>query len=170
MSFQHYFNMERLALNVAEKAIGDLPDKREYDDGIPIVDDTAMQALEKGSIAIIMLNIFIESYINDILNNCIEEKTDGFLKCNLTEKLELIYLYYRKDISELRKTYGWQVFKESQKIRNGIVHFKKSEMGYSGYTPDLFIEKSSLNELFLKEPMKKYMDEIIGFAKRIAED
>ena len=113
---------------------------------------------------------FIESYINDILNNCIEEKTDGFLKCNLTEKLELIYLYYRKDISELRKTYGWQVFKESQKIRNGIVHFKKSEMGYSGYTPDLFIEKSSLNELFLKEPMKKYMDEIIGFAKRIAED
>ena len=78
--------------------------------------------------------------MNSILRDCAHYTGEILLKSSIEEKFDILYLYYKTDISKLKSKNYWNIFKKVIKVRNELVHYKKNYMGMSGNIP-IYMEK-----------------------------
>lgn len=169
MSFGMYLNIEVLALKIIRKSIMQMTESNNKTDeyGFDACDESLFENnLEHGWIVVVMLINYVESMINTILRDCVQYKGEKLMKSNLEEKLEIIHMFYKKDIRILKGNNLWNTFKMVTRIRNELIHYKDNYIGDSGVgITNVVIGKISLVEMFTKEKMNEISNNFIEFSK-----
>lgn len=168
MAFGFYMNMERLSLEIAKEHVQKMTDDNLWDD-IFLDDNKLYNNIKNGFVVITQLITFIESFLNTILNNCIGYDDEKLLRVSIEEKLEIIFLYYKKDLSEIKSLYQWCVFGKVKKVRNEMVHFKKTYIGDGTGIPQFSIANHEVQEFFTKTNMEQIINQIIQLGDLVAE-
>lgn len=169
MAFGYYMNMERMTLDIAREHLNYMTnDNMLYDvflDEIKLINN-----VKNGFIIITQLNVFVESFVNTILNKCIGYNKEQLLKTSVDEKLEIIFLYYKKDFSIIKSQHMWEKYKKILKVRNEMIHYKKTYIGDGTGIPNFSITNIEVKEFFTKRYMEQAISEIILLGDKIAKN
>lgn len=172
MSVGFYMNMEKMSLNIVKEHLQYMTNDnilKGFED-LKYLDQEKLEAnIKNGFIIITQLSIFIESFLNTILNNCVKYESENILKSKIEEKLEIIFLYYRKELITVRSNNYWKIFKEMTSVRNEMIHFKGVEIDDGLGLFDFKIKNISVNCYFTKGNMENLIDKIIKLSELIAE-
>lgn len=169
MAFEYYMNMERLSLDIANEHLKNMTNDNMEDD-IWLSEKKLENNIKNGFIIITQLITFIESFLNTILNNCIDCSDLKLLKTNIDEKISIIFLYYKKDFSTIKEQHYWQHFNKIRSIRNEMIHYKISDIGISGGLPNFSFSGIEVSVLFTKKYMKQSIENIITLSELIASE
>lgn len=161
MAFSFYFNMEKLALEIANEHLENMTDDNMYDD-LWLDDNKLSNNLKNGFIIITQLITFFESFLNSILIDCIGYSGEKLLKCSNDEKIEIIFMHYKKQFNNIKSSHLWENHIKNNRIRNELIHFKEINIGDGGMLPDFYICKVSVKDFFIKSNItniiKKYVE------------
>ena len=167
MAWGIYFNMEKLAITIAQKHIQNMTSNNFLDDCF-LDDEKLLNNLENGFVAITQLSCLIESFLNTIINSCIGYDNDTLLKCSIDEKIEIIYMHYGKDFSTIKSQNPWATYRKITKVRNSMIHFKKTYIGDGSGTPDFILGGESAANFFTKQNLEKALSDLINLTHLIA--
>lgn len=167
MAFGQFMNMEKLSLSIVENHIIHMTDNNfePYEDINTLDIEKFINNISNGFVIITQLNCFFESFINSILNMCMRYQGEILLKCSVKEKLDLIFMHYEKDLSPIYNSHLWGFVNKTKKIRNEMIHYKKSFLCHSTVMPDFKLGGSYVGEFFTK----KNIEETIGYHKQLAD-
>lgn len=169
MACGYYMNMERIAVEIAMEHIELMEENIQDENFVEFLDlDKVAKNIKNGFVIISQSITFIESFFNTIINKCMMQNTDLLLKMSIEEKLEVVCLYYKKNSLEIKGTHYWEMFRKMSKIRNELVHFKRSYICECTAIQDFNIANISVKEFFIKSNMKKALKQIIDLGGRIA--
>ncbi|MBQ9608792.1 MAG: hypothetical protein IJV15_05010 [Lachnospiraceae bacterium] len=90
MADSYFFNMEKLSLNVAKEHIQMMTEDIGYCDNF-FDEEKLVNNLKNGFVALTMLNCFVESFVNSIIDSCMKYDEEVLLKCSIEEKIEIIF-------------------------------------------------------------------------------
>ena len=169
MAFGYYMNMERIALDIAKEHVENMTDDNMEDD-IFLDEEKLKNNVKNGFIVITQLIAFIESYLNTILNTCVKYSGKELLKSSIEEKLEIIFLYYKKDLSIIKSQHYWECFRKILKVRNEMIHFKITDIGMGTGIPNFSFAGIEAKSFFTKHTMQDSIDKIIILGDLIAEE
>lgn len=167
MAFSYFFNMEKLSLSIAQEHIQGMTEDMNYIDNF-FDDDKLINNLKNGFVELTMLNSFIESFVNTIIDSCMKYDGEVLLKCSIDEKIEIIFMYYGKDFRVLKSKDAWGTYKSASKVRNELIHFKKSYIGDGTGTPDFMIGKQRISDFFIRSKLEKIYEKYIELTDLIA--
>lgn len=167
MSFSYYLNMEQLSLQIAKQHILNMTDTI-YCDDVGLDWEKSINNIQNGFVVVTQLNCYIESFLNTIINACIGYDKELLLKCSIDEKIELIFMHYNKSFDEIKGQHTWGSFRKTQKIRNEMIHFKKTYIGDGTEIPNFELGRQNVADFFTKGNMQKTLQEHVALAKSIA--
>lgn len=167
MAFSYFMNMEKLSLSIAEKHIKCMTDNN-FEDDIVLNDEALINNLENGFVVITQLSCFFESFLNTIINSCMSYNGDTLLKCSVEEKMDLIFMYYKKDWAGIKGDNVWAIHKKTTKVRNGMIHYKRNYVGDGTGIPGYSFEGQEVADFFTKSNMKKMKQGYVQLAEIIA--
>lgn len=171
MAFAYYLNMEKLALEIVEEHAAQMSNSNYCKDNPDTIDDVVFKNnLKYGFIIVVMLSVFVESAINSVLSDIIHYKNERLLKSSIDEKLDIIYLFYKKDINRLRADNNFAKYKELNRIRNELIHFKFSYIGHSSQVPNIKIGNINLAGFFVKSKIYEYISCVNKVIEFLGED
>lgn len=169
MAFEYYMNMERIALDIAKEHADNMTDDNMEND--VFLDENKLENnIKNGFIVITQLITFIESYLNTILNSCIKYKGKELIKASIDEKLEIIFLYYKKDTSVIKCLHYWECFRKILKVRNEMIHFKITGIGMGTGIPNFSFAGVEIKSFFTKQNMRESINKIISLSDLIAKE
>lgn len=169
MAFGYYMNMERIALDIAREHIENMTDDNMEDD-VFLDENKLKNNIKNGFIVITQLITFIESYLNTILNTCIKYTGKDLLKTSIAEKIEIIFLYYKKDISVIKSLDYWECFRKISKVRNEMIHYKITDIGIGTGIPNFSVANVEIKSFFTKQNMQESINKIILLGDSIANE
>lgn len=168
MAWGIYLNMEYLSIKVANEHIDKMTNNNYTN--YSFVDENAFcNNLENGFICLTLLNCYFESLLNTILNSCMNCESEKLLKLSIDEKIDLIFLYYKKDFSDIKSRNEWNIYRQFTRIRNELIHFKKSFIGDGTDIPPITFGNTNLIDYFTQENIIKCKENVINLSKLIAE-
>lgn len=168
MAFGYFMNMEKLTLEIVENHISLMTDDNyEFETFLDI--NKLTNNIKNGFVIITQLNCFIESFLNTIISSCMNYNGEALLKCNIEEKMDLIFMYYKKGWDVIRGQNPWSMYKKTTKVRNEMIHFKKTYIGDGTGIPDFQIGGQYVAKFFTKRNMNLLRDEHIKLAELITE-
>jgi hypothetical protein len=175
MAFHYYINMEMLALDIANESINRMTDSNILYDENGNVEESDWDAFQNnfknGWIVVSMMNNYIECIINTILRDCVCYNGEKLLKASMEEKLEILYMYYKTDITVIKSEHYWGELKKLIKIRNELTHFKNNYIGISGSVPLSWNKPlDEVGDYFTSIKIKKVKNKIITLANKIVSD
>ena len=175
MSFSYFVTLEVLALEIIDEHINYMTNSNVHYDTcaeLDVCDEGAFHNnLKNGWVVVSMLSNYVESAINTILRECVLYYGERLLRSNVEDKLEIIYLHYKADISKTKGEHYWGIFKKLSRMRNELTHFKKSYVGVNGVFPTEWTTPfGDVGKYFTKNEMMKTRDDIIKFCNKIASD
>jgi hypothetical protein len=171
MAFAFYLNMEKLALEIIEEHLTQMSNCNYCEDSPDTIDNVAFKKnLKYGFIIVVMLSVFVESAVNSVLSDIIHYKNERLIKCSVEEKFDIIYLLYNKDIKPLRADNNFAKYKEMNRIRNELIHFKFNYIGHSSCIPNIIVGNISLAKFFVKSKMCEYISCVNKFIEFLGED
>lgn len=169
MAFGFFLNMEALSLKIAQEHIELMTDDNTKDD-VSLENDKILNNIKNGFVVITQLSTFIESFFNTILNSCIGYEDEILLKCSIEEKIAIIFMHYNKNFESIKSQNPWQVFKNTTKVRNEMIHFKKTYIGDGSDIPNFNIANTSVRDFFTQTNMKNALNKHIALSKLIATE
>ena len=170
MAFDFSLNMEKLSLKIADEHTRKMTNNNYIeDDDVFLDEEKLINNIENGFITLTHLNCYIESYLNTIINCCMNYRGERLLKTNIEDKIEYIYLYYKKDIQLLKSLHCWEIFKIGTRVRNEMIHYKISSIGMGTGIPVFEIGKQSVDTYFTIDNMIKIYNGFIELSEVIAE-
>lgn len=168
MSFGNFMNMEKLTLEIIDEHISYMTDDNyEFETFLSI--DKLTNNMKNGFVIITQLSCFIESFLNTIINSCMDYNGESLLKCNIEEKMDLVFLYYKKKWSNIKGQNPWAIYKKTTKVRNEMIHFKRTYIGDETGIPDFEIGGQKVSEFFTQSNIKLLTEKHIELAKLIAD-
>lgn len=167
MAFGQFMNMEKLSLSIVENHIIHMTDNNfePYEDLKALDIGELINNISNGFVIITQLNCFFESFLNSILSMCMRYQGEILLKCSVKEKLDLIFMYYEKDLSSIYSSHQWDFVNKTTKIRNEMIHYKKSYLCHSTAMLDFKLGGSYVGEFFTQNNMKQ----MINYHKQLAD-
>ena len=170
MAHNFFMNLEVLALEIIDEHIEKMTESNSRD--AEYADPEAFRNnLKNGWIVVVALNGYVESVLNTILRECILCRDEKLMKLNFEEKIRMIYMCYKTDISSLRKESCWEAYKKVNRIRNGLIHYKYNYMGISGGIPStLGPPLGDVGVIFTNIEMRKIKEGILKFCEKVVED
>lgn len=167
MAFGHFMNMEILSLSIVENHIIHMTDDNfEQCEDLKLLDtEKLVNNISNGFVIITQLNCFFESFLSSILTMCMKYQGEILLKCSVKEKLDLIFMHYEKDLSLIYNSHLWDFVNKTTRIRNEMVHYKKSFLYDSTVIGDFKLGGSYVGEFFTQ----RNMEEMIGFHTQLAD-
>lgn len=168
MAFSFYMNMERLSLEIAESHISNMTNNN-YEDDCFLKEQDLINNIKNGFVVITQLSCFFESFLNTIINFCMRYNGDLLLKCSVEEKMDLIFMHYQKDCGAVKSQNPWAVYKKTTKVRNEMIHYKKTYIGDGGGIPNFVFGGQHVASFFTKQNMKSIRDEYEKLAELVAK-
>ena len=170
MAFGYYMNMEKMSLEIAGEHIELMEENIQDMQICEFLDiDKLIRNIKDGFVVITQLITFVESFFNTIINTCMQENNELLLKMSIDEKLEIICLYYKVKSSQIKSIHYWGTFRTINKVRNELIHYKKSFICDCTAIQDFNIAGISVKEFFIKSNMDKIMEHIIQLGNHISK-
>lgn len=171
MAFGFFMNMEKLALTIAQKHIDQMSESNVDQNDPPFfAEDALLNNLENGFVAITQMSCFIESFLNTIMNSCMGCEDETLLKCNVNEKIAMIFLYYKRRFDDVKSRNCWEIFRKTARVRNEMIHFKKTYIGVGSDIPSFTLSGEYVADFFTRGNMQKMLAGHVELAKRIADE
>lgn len=167
MAWSYFMNMEKLSLMIANEHLKQMTNDNFIDD-IFLDEEKLINNLKNGFVIITQLNCYIESFLNTIINTCIEYKGKDLYKCNVSVKMDVIFMYYQKDWTSIKEGRLWKIYDKTRKVRNEMMHYKKTYIGDGSGIPEFELGGEKVSQFFTKDNMEKLIFEHISLAKEIA--
>lgn len=167
MAFGYFMNMEKLSLTIAEKHVLHMTNNNYVDDCF-LDTDKFVNNLENGFVVITQLSCFFESFLNTIINACINYEGETLLKCSVDEKIDIIFMHYQKNWNSIKGQNPWKIYKSTNKVRNEMIHFKKTHIGFGSGIPNFNLGGQRVAEFFTKDNMEKVYKGYVELAELIA--
>lgn len=168
MSFNNYINTENLSLEVVEDHINYMTNDNYTADKVIDIDKLTNN-IKIGFVIITQLNCYFESFINTIINYCIGCDKDSILKRSIEEKLDIICVYYKKELSNVKSRDEWEKYKIATRVRNEMIHFKRTYIGEGVGIPIFKIGGQVVSDYFTKDNMNLIKEKHIALTKNIAD-
>lgn len=169
MAFGFFLNMEALSLKIAQEHIALMTDDNIKDD-VSLENDKLLNNIKNGFVVITQLSTFMESFFNTILNSCIGYEDETLLKCSIDEKIAIIFMHYNKTFDIIKSQNPWQIFRSTTKVRNEMIHFKKTYIGDGSDIPNFTIANTSVRDFFTKSNMENTLNKHIALSMLIATE
>ena len=167
MAIGYYMNMEKIALDIANTHTRCMTNDNLWE--ATFVDTEKMKVnLKHGFIVITNLHVFIESFLNTILSSCMNYSGKSLLQCSVTEKIDIIFMHYEKDFSDIKSQKCWEVYSNTIRVRNEMIHYKKNYIATCSAMTTITFAKQSLEHFFTLNEMQKAIDNFIQLATLIA--
>ena len=167
MSFGYFMNMEKLSLTIAEKHISYMTDDN-YEDDVFLDVEKLTNNIENGFVVITQLSCYFESFLNTIINACMNYDGETLLKCSVEEKIDLIFMHYQKDWAVVKGKNPWSIYKKTTRVRNEMIHFKKTYITDGTGLPNFELGKQRVAEFFTKKNMEVVQNGYINLTELIA--
>lgn len=164
MAFGIFLNFEKVAINIIEEQLKKMTNDNiyHYDDECEddINEEEFVKNLQYGSTTIAFIQNLFETSINTILRRRAEISEIDLLKSSIGVKLQIISLIYEFDLDEIKAQHAYQVYREVEKIRNDITHFKSNILCEATVIPasvtiDLGTSKKPIATVFTKDYMSE---------------
>ena len=168
MAWGFFFNMEQLSLTIAEKHIKNMTDDNYFDD-IFLEPEKLLVNLENGFVALTQLSCYFESFLNTIINSCMHYDGDVLLKCSIEEKLEIIFMHYNKNFTDIKSLHCWELYRTATSVRNEMIHFKKTYIGDGTGLPNFKLGKARIADYFTKTSITETYNGYISLCQTIAQ-
>lgn len=169
MAFGYFMNMEKLSLVIAEKHILFMTDDN-YEDDIFLNMEKLINNIENGFVVITQLGCYFESFLNTIINACMNYNGEILLRCSVEEKIDFIFMYYQKNWADIKGQNSWAVYKKATKVRNEMIHFKKTYIGDGTGIPNFKLGGQGVAEFFTKPNMEMVKNGYIDLSELIAKN
>lgn len=172
MAFSYHFNIEPLALKIAKEHVHSMFDLIEDEEDAPFLDlDSSINNMEHGFLAVTMLCCYVEGTINSILCNALNYENRQDFISKVEDKIDTIAKHFNQPtlLNDLKKTRGYNSFVIIRNIRDELIHYKKSFVGYSGGVPDIMIGKHKLSDELVRSQMIKHMKRLQEMCGWLAE-
>lgn len=168
MAFGFFFNMEKLSLIIAENHINNMTNNN-YEDDVFLDSKNLLINLENGFVALTQLNCYFESFLNTIINSCMNYDGEIILKCSIEEKLEIIFMHYEKNYASIKSLHCWELHRTATNVRNEMIHFKKTYIGQGSWIPNFKLGKVFVAEYFTKDNIMKTYEGYVSLCHEIAQ-
>lgn len=152
MAFGYFMNMEKLSLRIVDNHLLYMTDNN-YGDDVFLKMDELTNNIENGFVIITQLSCFFESFLNTIINACIDYNGELLLKCSIEEKIDLIFMHYKKDWDVVKGQNPWSIYKKTTRVRNEMIHFKKTYIGDGSGIPNFKLGGQWVADFFTKKNM-----------------
>lgn len=166
MAWGFYMNMEKLSLTIAQEHLVNMTDNNFYDN-IFLDNEKLINNIKNGFVIITQVSCFFESFLNTIIDTCIEYRGETLLKCSIEEKIEIIFMHYKKDWSLIKGKHFWETYTRAKRVRNEMIHFKEMFLGQAGHTPDFKIGGQRVSKFFTISNMGIIIDHCIKLGDEI---
>lgn len=117
MAFGYFMNMEKLSLTIVDNHLLYMTDNN-FEDDVFLKMDELTNNIENAFVIINQLSCFFESFLNTIINACIDCNGELLLKCSVEEKIELVFMHYKKDWDVIKGQNSWSIYKKTTRVRN----------------------------------------------------
>lgn len=168
MAFGNFMNMEKLSLTIAENHIARMTDGTYDADDCSLDMERLTGNIENGFVAITQLSCYFESFLNTIVSTCMHYDGEALLKCSVEEKLDLIFMHYQRDWKSLKGQAPWEIYRKATRVRNEMIHYKKTYIGEGTGIPDFKLGGQGAAEFFTQKSMKAVYEGHIKLAESIA--
>ena len=168
MAFGNFMNMEKLSLTIAEKHIARMTGGNYDADDCFLDMESLIPNIENGFVAITQLSCYFESFLNTIISTCMHYDGEVLLKCSVEEKLDLIFMHYQRDWKSLKGQAPWEIYRKATRVRNEMIHYKKTYIGEGTGIPDFKLGGQSAAEFFTQKSMKAVYDGYLKLSESIA--
>lgn len=171
MAWNYYFNMEVLALEVAEQHIQNMTEDNYYmiDDYVKDIKEEALyNNIKNGFVVITQLNCYVESFLNTIIDRC-KEYDESLMGKSIEDKLVVLFLERKEILAAIKKKHHYEEYNTSRKLRNQMIHYKKALIGEGTLFPDFKLAGMFLPEYFVKSKMQEVHKCHVLFCEDIAK-
>lgn len=168
MAWGYFFNMEKLALTIAENHIKNMTNDN-YTDDVFLSSEKLLVNLENGFVALTQLSCYFESFLNTIINSCIHYEGNSLLKCSIEEKIEIIFMHYGKNFADIKSLHCWELYRIGTSVRNEMIHFKKTYIGDGSGIPNFKLGKVCIADYFTKTCITETYNGYVSLCKVIAQ-
>ncbi len=167
MSFGYFMNMEKLSLRIVEKHLPYMTDNN-YEDDCFLNIEELINNIENGFVIITQLSCYFESFLNTVINACMNYNGEVLLKCSVEEKIALIFMHYQKDWQIVKGQNPWAIYRKTTKVRNEMIHFKKTFIGDGSGIPNFKLGGQGVAEFFTKQNMMTAKNGYVNLVELIA--
>lgn len=176
MAFGIFLNFEKVSIEIIEEQISKMTNNNvvHYEDEIIdfLDEDAFIENLKNGSTAIVFIQNLFETSLNTILRRRAEISEIDILKSSINVKLQIISLIYGFDLSAIKSNNSYAIYREVEKIRNDITHFKSNILCEATAVPadvkiDLGTSKKTLATIFTQDYVRECYQEVLKLIKLI---
>ena len=174
MAFGIFLNFEKVSVEIIEEQIAKMTNNNVIHYGDPTLDEldeeNFIKNLKNGSVAIVFIQNLFETSLNTILRRRAEISETDILKSSISVKLQIISLIYGFELSTIKSDHSYEIYREIEKIRNDITHFKSNILCEATLFPadvkiDLGTSKKPLATIFTQD----YISEGYKQVKKLIE-
>ncbi len=166
MAVNNYLNVEPLSLEIANEMAEKMTNENSYD-GI-LLEEELLLNIKYGFIVVTHLMTFLESFLNTILNRSLGINDESVLSKNIEKKLEFLCCVYKKEITAIYRIPEYRTYKRIRKVRNEMIHYKRSYVGESIQLPRIKFGNSYADTVFTQKEMKRCIGDFVKLADEIA--
>ena len=164
MAFGIFLNFEKVSTDIIEMQISKLTNDNVLHYGNPdenaLNEECFIENLKNGAVAIVFIQNLFETALNTILRRRADISELDILKSSINVKLQIISLVYGFDITEIKSDHSYEIYRDVEKIRNDITHFKSNILCEATLVPadvkiDLGTSKKSLATIFTQDYIRE---------------
>ena len=178
MAFGIFLNFEKVSIEIIEDQISKMTNNNviHYEDSgtDELNEESFVENLKNGSVAIVFIQNLLETALNTILRRRAEIAETDILKSSINVKLQIISVIYGFDISAIKSDHSYAVYRDIEKIRNDITHFKSNVLCEATAIPadvkiDLGTSKVALATIFTQDYVREGYTQVKNLIRRICE-
>lgn len=159
MAFGIFLNFEKVSIEIIEEHIAKMTNNNviHYEpDFDALEEESFIKNLKNGAVAIVFIQNLFETSLNTILRRRADISEADILKSSISVKLQILSLIYGFELSAIKSDHSYAIYREIEKIRNDITHFKSNILCEATAIPadvkiDLGTSKKTLASIFTQD-------------------
>lgn len=159
MAFGIFLNFEKVSIEIIEEHIAKMTNNNviHYEpDFDALEEESFIKNLKNGAVAIVFIQNLFETSLNTILRRRADISEADILKSSISVKLQILSLIYGFELSAIKSDHSYAIYREIEKVRNDITHFKSNILCEATAIPadvkiDLGTSKKTLASIFTQD-------------------
>ena len=176
MAWRLYFNMEKVAIDLIKENLEQMTNENfpEMDfsnyDFFDKIDFIQIENnIKRGFLISTLICSLVEASINNILIKSVDNIDDRTFESSNENKIYILSVKHQFNYSEIKGHHLYKKFKDINKIRNELIHFKNNDIGQGQIVTSIPLRNigkiRNLEDIFIKSELQKYFENALKLIK-----